>query len=231
MPELPTSSLRRLPPAIQPIKTVFTYQSLWACHSVFESDAQRGGKEWPSYTPQSCELPLPDDLSFISLSEIGSKQSVFLQAIREVGTRWLGINGSSLKQRLRCFQERNRAFVAFRRWPENLAQISYVSHVGHFITNRPSSLQKKSSYERPALKQKNTEEDQTESINSFCRRMAPAADISVRWRYYSSSIRSGWHFHTRGITIKMELKAFFRRRRQQSRKTRTIPEALPPLLE
>lgn len=113
MPELPTSSLRRLPPAIQPIKTVFTYQSLWACHSVFESDAQRGGKEWPSYTPQSCELPLPDDLSFISLSEIGSKQSVFLQAIQEVGTRWLGINGSSLKQRLRCLQERNRAYVAY----------------------------------------------------------------------------------------------------------------------
>lgn len=28
-------------------------------------------------------------------------------------------------------------------WPENLAQISYVSHVGHSRTNRPSSWKKK----------------------------------------------------------------------------------------
>lgn len=34
--------------------------------------------------PQSCKLPLPSDLSFISLSKIGPKQSVFLQAIQEV---------------------------------------------------------------------------------------------------------------------------------------------------
>lgn len=60
MPELPTSSLRRLPPAIQPIKTVFTYQSLWACHSVFESDAQRGGKEWPSRTPAELQVATPE---------------------------------------------------------------------------------------------------------------------------------------------------------------------------
>lgn len=33
--------------------------------------------------PRSCELPLPSDLSFISLSKIDSKQSVSLQAIQE----------------------------------------------------------------------------------------------------------------------------------------------------
>lgn len=38
---LPTSCMHRLPAAIQPIKTVFTYQPLWGRHSVFKTDARR----------------------------------------------------------------------------------------------------------------------------------------------------------------------------------------------
>lgn len=42
----------------QPIKTVFTYQPLWGRHSVFKTDAQREGKEWPSYSPRHCKSPM-----------------------------------------------------------------------------------------------------------------------------------------------------------------------------
>lgn len=62
----------------QPIKTVFTYQRLWGCHSVFKTDAQREVEEWPSHRLQCCKSRFPNDLSSLLVPKLYWEPSLCL---------------------------------------------------------------------------------------------------------------------------------------------------------